>query len=72
MRNRTVKEDCIFFRGELWMEGYMRFCTNDLVTSQDEIGTALEFDCTNCPYHYPLGNAKKLIKEMLRKENAGS
>ena len=72
MKNRTVKEDCIFFLGERWMEGYMRFCTNDLVTSQVEIGTALEFDCTHCPYYYPLGRAKMLIKEMLRKENAGS
>ncbi len=69
MRNRKVKKDCIFFHGEQWMEGYLMFCTNDLVTSQIEVNTALEFDCTNCPYYYPLGGAKNLIKEMLRKEN---
>ena len=69
MGNRTIKEDCIFFHGERWMEGYMKFCTNDLVCSQDEIGTMLEFDCTACPYYYSIGDTKKLIKEMLRKEN---
>ena len=58
MRNRTVKEDCIFFHGEQWMEGYMRFCTNDLVCSQDEISTVLEFDCTDCPYYYSIKDAK--------------
>lgn len=72
MKNRTVKENCIFFLGEHWMEGYMKFCTNDLVCSQVEIGTALEFDCTHCSYYCSLGRAKNIIKELLREENAES